>query len=82
MTEEGIPRLIGAHVCDVHKAFLSVNKIAAAGNIIFFDTEGSYGQDKKTDERLLQERRGMYMLKLWARDGKPNQAFSSKVYGS
>ena len=62
-----------AQVCDVNKALLSVAKTVKMGNRVVFEDEGSYIEDKTTGERMyLEERGGMYMLKLWVRK---NQAF-------
>ena len=46
---------------------MSVKKIVTNGNRVVFDDE-SYIEDKVTGERImLEERGGMYMLKLWAK---------------
>jgi hypothetical protein len=68
ITQEGLGRNITAQVCDVNKALLSVKKITAAGNRVVFDDEGSFIQDKVTQEKLwLREDNGMYMLKMWVK---------------
>ena len=52
------------------KALLSVKKIVAAGNRVVFD-ESSYIEDKNTGDRSwLQEENGMYMLKMWVKNGE------------
>ena len=67
-TEEGVIRKVTAQVCDVSKPLMSVHKMVKAGNWIVFDEEGSYVEDKATGEvAWLEERGGMYMLKLWVK---------------
>ena len=67
-TDEGLRRSMKAQVCDVNKALLSVHKLVKAGNKVVFEDEGSYVEDKTTGERMwLQEKGGMYMLKMWVR---------------
>ena len=47
---------------------MSVHKMVKVGNRIVFDEEGSYVEDKATGEvAWLEERGGMYMLKLWVK---------------
>ena len=41
-TEEGGQRGITAQVCAVNKTLMSVSKVAAQGNRVVFDDEGSY----------------------------------------
>ena len=68
-TIEGLNRCITAQVCDVNKALMSVKKIVAAGNKVVFDEEGSYIEDKRTNEKIwLREEKGMYMLKMWVQN--------------
>ena len=68
-TEEGMERSIVAQVADVNKALMSVRKLVNAGNRVVFDTE-SYIEDKQTGEKTwLTEEGGMYMLKMWVRNG-------------
>ena len=72
--EEGYERKMTAQVCDVNKALLSVSKMVKAGNKVVFDSgsdgEGSYIEDRWTGERMyMEERGGMYILKLWAKKG-------------
>jgi len=67
VTSGGIGRKVKAQVCDVDTALMSVKKIVTNGNRVVFDDE-SYIEDKVTGERMmLEERGGMYMLKLWAK---------------
>jgi hypothetical protein len=69
LTDEGNPRTIKAQVCDVNKALMSVKKVVAAGNRVIFDDE-SFIEDKITGERIyLEEKAGMYMLKMWVKSG-------------
>ena len=65
-TEEGGKRGITAQVCSANKTFMSVSKVAAQGNRVVFDDEGSYIEDKVSGERTwMQQVGGMYMLKMW-----------------
>ena len=45
-------------MCDVNNAFLNLSKIAAAGNCVVFDMDGSYVQDKNTGEKLCLHEQG------------------------
>ena len=66
VSASGLERRMRAQVCDVNKALLSVAKTVKAGNRVVFEEEASYIEDKVTGERMyLEERGGMYMLKLW-----------------
>ena len=48
---------------------MSVKKVVAAGNRVIFDDE-SFIEDKITGERIyLEEKAGMYMLKMWVKSG-------------
>ena len=62
-----------AQVAGVNKSLLSVKRVLQAGNRVVFDNEacgGSYIEDTGTGERMkLEERGGMYMLKLWVKKG-------------
>ena len=65
-TEEGGQRGIIAQICAVNKTLMSVSKVAAQGNRVVFDDEGSYIEDKASGERTcMQQVGGMYMLKMW-----------------
>ena len=67
-SEEGTKRFITAQVCDVNKALMSVKKVMKAGNIVVFDDEGSYIEDKLTNERMwMNEENGMFMLNMWVK---------------
>ena len=66
--DEGLERSLKAQMCDVNKALLSVHKLVQAGNRVVFDESGSYIEDRTTHEKMwLQEKGGMYMLKMWVR---------------
>ena len=69
ISSEGVQRGLTMQVCDVNKGLLSVSKIVALGHRVVFDKEnGSYIEDTTSGERLwLQERGGMYILRLWVR---------------
>ena len=65
---EGVERELTMQVCEVNKGLLSVSKIAQKQHRVVFDDEGSYIEDKATNEKLwLLERGGMYILKVWVR---------------
>ena len=67
-SEEGVRRHITAQVCEVNKGLLSVRRMVQAGNTVVFTRSGSYIEDNGTGERMhMEERNGMYMLKLWTR---------------
>ena len=68
---EGISRQITAQVCEVNKGLLSVRRVVAAGNRVVFDANGSYIEDPHTGEIMnMEERNGMYILRLWTRGPK------------
>ena len=63
---EGFHRQMKAQVCGINKGLLSVSKLVEKGNRVIFDSEGSYIEDRQTQERMyLKESRGLYMLNLW-----------------
>ena len=60
-----------AQACEVNKGLLSVRRMVQAGNTVIFNSNGSYIEDNRTKERMyMEERNGMYMLKLWTRAEK------------
>ena len=64
-------RKITAQVCDVNKGLLSVRRMVDAGNRVVFDKQGSYIEDPITKEVMnLEDRHGMYVLRLWTRNPK------------
>ena len=66
VTEDGQEKSIVAQVCDVNEAVLSVFKAVKAGNVIVFDEEVSYIENKMTGQRTwLTDEGGMYALKMW-----------------
>ena len=68
VSNEGIQRGMTAQVCDVNKPLLSVKKIVAAGNRVVFEDEGSYIQDKSTNEIMyMEDVGGMYVLRMWVK---------------
>ena len=49
----------------MNKPLLSVSKVAAAGNRVVFDKDGSYSEDIIAGDKVwLKNVGGMYMLKL------------------
>ena len=72
-SDEGIMREITAQVCDVNKPLLSVRRLLNTGNRVVFDRSGSYIEDPTTGEIMyLEEKQGMYVLKLWTKTAKPD----------
>ena len=66
--KEGVRRALTGQVADVNKSLLSVRRCLQAGNRVVFDPKGSYVEDTTSGEKIsLQEKDGMYMLKLWVR---------------
>ena len=71
ISNEGVSRQITAQVCDVNKGLLSVRKMVNAGNRVVFDRHGSYIEDAQTGEIMnLEEKQGMYILRLWTKTSK------------
>ena len=65
---EGVKRKLTGQVCDINKSLLSVRRCVQAGDMVVFSKNGSYVQDELTGEKMeLQERNGMYLLKLWVK---------------
>ena len=45
---------------------MSVSQMAAQGNVVIFDDDGSYIEDKVSGEKTwMHQVQGMYMLKMW-----------------
>ena len=57
-TEEGGQRGITVQICAVNKTLMSVSKVAAQGNRVVFDDEGSYIEDKVSGERTCMQQVG------------------------
>ena len=77
--EEGYECNMKAQVCDVNKALLSVRRLTQAGNKVVFDPNGSYIENLETGEKMnLQEKGGMYVLKLWVHRSFQGQAEEGK----
>ena len=71
VSDEGISRQITAQVCEVNKGLLSVRRMVDAGNRVVFEKSGSYIEDPHAGEVMyLEERQGMYVLKLWTKSPK------------
>ena len=70
VSAEQVRRNLVAQVCDVNKGLLSVSRVTKAGSRVIFDSDGSYIEDTHTEECMsLEERNGMFMLKLWTKRG-------------
>jgi hypothetical protein len=70
VAEEGQRRKMRAQVCSVNKALLSVSRMVQAGNRVVFEQSGSYVEDLHSGERMhMEEKGGMYMLKVWVERG-------------
>ena len=65
-TEGGSEHYMTAQVTEVNKALLSVSKLASKGCRVVFDEGESYIENKATGDWIpLEERNGMYFLKMW-----------------
>jgi hypothetical protein len=68
--ETGVMRHMKLQVCDVNKSLLSVRRVTQAGNRVVFENGGGYIEDTETGEQMwMEEKEGMYVLKLWVRKG-------------
>ena len=64
--DSGLEHYLTAQVTEVNKALLSVSKIVGKGCKVVFDREESYIENKSSGEWIpLEERNGMYVLKMW-----------------
>ena len=71
-SDSGSEHYMTARVPEVNKALLSVSKIVGKGCKVVFDKEESYIENKSSGEWVpLEERNGMYVLKMWI--GKDQQ---------
>ena len=50
VTDGGVARKLVAHVADVNQALLSVRRMMNSGHRVIFDDDGSYIEDKQTQE--------------------------------
>ena len=67
ITAEGHKNKLVAQVCGVNKSLLSVKKVTAAGNTVVFKKGYGWIEDDNTGAKIwMEEREGMYMVKLWA----------------
>ena len=68
VSDTRVARHMKSQVCEVNKALLSVHRCAQAGNKVVFAASGSYIEDEASDEVMpLQEKGGVYMLRLWVK---------------
>ena len=69
VTEESAEKNIVLQVADVNQGISSVSKVVSAGNrVVKIDPAGSYIQNAMSGQKTwLQERGGMYILKLWVK---------------
>ena len=68
VTREGGKKQVVLQVAEVNQGLLSVSKSIKAGNRVVFDSAGSYIENKVSGQKTwLEERNGMYILKLWVR---------------
>ena len=68
VTGQSQEKKLVVQVCDVNQGLLSVSKATAANNRVVFDSDGSYIENKESGEvTWLEEKKGMYMLKLWVK---------------
>ena len=65
-TDVGHEHYLTAQVTDVNKALLSVSKLVGKGCKVVFDGDESYIENKASGDWFpLEEKNGMYVLKLW-----------------
>ena len=69
VSTEGIQKELKAQVCEINKGLLSVSRVVDAGNKVVFSPKGSYIEDEQGKRMMMEQRRGIYMLKLWTRSG-------------
>ena len=66
------PKKIVFQVADVHKALLSISKVADAGYECHLNKEGGYLLDTYTGEVVPIARKGsLYVMKAWIKEDKP-----------
>ena len=73
-TDSGSEHHLTARVTEVNKALLCVSKLTGKGCQIMFDEGNSYIENKATADWFpLEEKNGMYILKLWVpkEQGRP-----------
>ena len=74
VTDAGLEHHMTAQVTDVNKALLSVSKLVSKGCRVVFDGDESYIENKTSGDWFpLEEKNGMYVLKLWIpkQQGRP-----------
>ena len=65
-TDVGHEHYLTAQVADVNKALLSVSKLVGKGCKVVFDGDESYIENKASGDWFpLEQKNGMYVLKLW-----------------
>lgn len=69
VTEEGHEKGMVAQVCGVSKPLLSVRRMVEHGNTVVFQKGGGYIEDVKGDRVWINEQDGMYVVKLWVKNG-------------
>ena len=66
------PKRIVFQVADVHKALLSITRVADAGYECHLNSIGGYLYDTITGERVPISRKGnLYVMKAWVKEDKP-----------
>ena len=67
-------RQMKAQVCDANKSLSSIHRVVQARSSVVFSAHGSFVEDEETGERMpLEEKGGMYMLKLWVKSSFSGQ---------
>ena len=70
------PKQITFQVADVHKALLSITRIADAGYECHLNDKGGFLLDTYTGERVPITRKGsLYVMRAWIKDNKNSQGF-------
>ena len=65
VTDYGLPKQITASVTDVDTPLLSVAQIVRDGSTVVFHRDGSYVQDENGEKIHLEQKGGLYTLKMW-----------------
>ena len=59
-------RKLTTQVTDVDRPLLSVSAIVKGGNRVVFDPEGSFIEDRDGQRIAMEERNGLFTLRMWA----------------
>ena len=65
VTDYGLPKQVAASVTDVDTPLLSVAQIVRARSKVVFDREGSYIEDENGEKIRIEQKGGLFTLKMW-----------------